>query len=53
MDYPKFIVSNQKEESISIQWVNNLSINDRFFYNMTLENYFEIVVYAENVNILP
>ena len=23
MDYPKFIVSNQKEESISIQKVNN------------------------------
>ena len=22
MDYPMFIVSNQKEESISIQWVN-------------------------------
>ena len=22
MDYSKFIVSNQKEESISLQWVN-------------------------------
>ena len=22
MDYPKFIVTNQKEESIIIQWVN-------------------------------
>ena len=22
MDYPKLIVSNQKEESINIQWVN-------------------------------
>ena len=25
MDYPKFIVSNQKEESICIQRVNNIS----------------------------
>ena len=25
MDHPKFIVSNQKEESISIQRVNNIS----------------------------
>ena len=26
MDYPKFIASNQKEESISVQWVSNKSM---------------------------
>ena len=29
MDYSKFIVSNQKEESISIQWVNNINVNNK------------------------
>ena len=31
MDYPKFIVSNQKEESISIQKIK-LPIHMRFWY---------------------
>ena len=29
MDYPKFIVSNQKEESISIQRVNNINVSNK------------------------
>ena len=28
MDYPKFIVSNQKEESISVQRVNRLWVSE-------------------------
>ena len=34
MDYPKFIVSNQKDESISIQRVNN---------DTALQDWFEIL----------
>ena len=34
MDYPKIIVSNQKEESISIQRVMNLHITIFFLQNL-------------------
>ena len=46
MDYPKFIVSNQKEESISIQSVNSALV--RVFYDVLVAFlYFDICHYQK------
>ena len=39
MDYPKFIVSNQKEESISVQRVNNPEVTG--LYSLSLSAVFD------------
>ena len=44
MDYPKVTVSNQKEESISIQWVKNEFI--QYVKGLTNYNMKVITAYA-------
>ena len=49
MVYPKFIVSNQKEESISIQWVNECRSQipcSKVTINAVLGSHVQIYVYS-------